>query len=220
MPLIEGGADRAMLGDMAHVIAHRDDGPRGNATVPVSQREAYENLILLCPTHHRLIDSQPDQHPPEMLRQWKADHEAWVERELGRHIRQVSFTELASITRALADGVVDPSTDFEVLDPRSKMKRNALGRRTDKLLRMGLMRTSEVRAYLVHHAALDPDFPERLKARFVAEYQAAHGQGLRGDDLFAALVDFAHQGATRFELTAAGLAVVCYLFETCEVFER
>ncbi|MCB9551940.1 MAG: hypothetical protein H6705_08660 [Myxococcales bacterium] len=135
-------------------------------------------------------------------------------------MRKVSFVELAVITRAIADGAVEPSTDFAVLDPRAKMKRNALGIRTAKLLRMGLMRTPEVSAYLVHHAALDPDFPERLKARFVDEYRQLAEQRLAGDDLFEALFAFAAQGATRFQLHAAALAVLCYLFETCEVFER
>lgn len=216
----DSASPRALVADIAHIVAHRDDGPRGDNTMSAADRDDYGNLILLCPTHHRLIDALPDAYPPELLRAWRTEHEAWVERELDRNIRRVSFTELAAITRALADGVVEPSTDFDVLDPAAKMKRNVLGARTAKLLRMGLMRTFEVQAYLVHHATLDPDFPERLKARFVDEYRRLRDKRVEGDALFAAVFEFAAQGAASFELRAAALAVVCYLFETCELFER
>lgn len=51
-----------VVGHEAHIVAEEDDGPRGDPSMPVSERNAYPNLILLCPTHHTLIDKDNGIH--------------------------------------------------------------------------------------------------------------------------------------------------------------
>jgi len=66
-------ADPTIIGEMAHVIARQPKGRRG---VPGGGSNAYENLILLCPTHHTEIDKAPEgTFPVELLHQWKDAHE-------------------------------------------------------------------------------------------------------------------------------------------------
>ncbi len=68
--------DPTVIGEMAHVIAKKPHGPRGR---PAGGLDTYENLILLCPTHHRTVDKAPEGKFPEaMLHQWKKDHEARI----------------------------------------------------------------------------------------------------------------------------------------------
>jgi hypothetical protein len=68
--------DPTVLGEMAHIIARSPRGPRGQ---PDGGPDTYENLILLCPTHHRAVDKAPNgTFPVVMLQQWKLDHEAVV----------------------------------------------------------------------------------------------------------------------------------------------
>ena len=43
-----------------------------------AQLNAVENLIVLCPTHHTLVDCQPETYTADMLRKWKQTHEATV----------------------------------------------------------------------------------------------------------------------------------------------
>ena len=65
---------------MAHVIARRPGGPRGDAT---GGDDTYNNLILLCPTHHTEIDKAPDgTFPPAVLLVWKKQHEMNVREAL------------------------------------------------------------------------------------------------------------------------------------------
>ncbi len=66
----------AILGEMAHVIARSTLGPRGKADCP--GEDVYDNLILLCPTHHRMVDKAPEDFPPGSLLQWKKQHENGV----------------------------------------------------------------------------------------------------------------------------------------------
>ncbi len=49
-----------------------------------ANRNRYENLILLCNTHHQLIDDQVATYTPERLRAVKDDHERWIEDRLAQ----------------------------------------------------------------------------------------------------------------------------------------
>jgi hypothetical protein len=74
--------EESTLGEMAHIVADSPNGPRGESDLTPEQRDEYSNLILLCPTHHTLIDSNPEEWSVEKLKQIKAEHENWVSRQL------------------------------------------------------------------------------------------------------------------------------------------
>lgn len=64
-----------VIGEMAHVIPRK----RGPRNTNVSGSSSYDNLILLCPTHHTEIDKAPTgTFPAETLYRWKAEHEARI----------------------------------------------------------------------------------------------------------------------------------------------
>lgn len=71
-------SDSTIIGEMAHVVAQSPKGPRGNKS---GGDDSYENLVLLCPTHHTLVDKAPEGYfSIETLLKWKKDHEAEVRR--------------------------------------------------------------------------------------------------------------------------------------------
>jgi len=82
-----------------------------------------------------------------------------------------------------------------------------------------LGKAREVGSFVKEVASLDLHFPERLKSRFVEEYRRLLNEGFQGDELFETLMVFSSRGSSDFKQQAAGLAVLCYLFEKCEVFE-
>lgn len=67
----------ANFGENAHVAARSLGGPRGNSSLPLSERNKAENLMLLCLDHHKLIDSKEHQaeYPDELLYHYKQQHE-------------------------------------------------------------------------------------------------------------------------------------------------
>lgn len=71
-----------LVGEMAHMVAESENGPRGVSPLTTEERDRYGNLILLCRNHHREIDAQPKIWPVERLQQIKQDHEAWVGQSL------------------------------------------------------------------------------------------------------------------------------------------
>ncbi len=75
-------ADReAVLGAECHIIARRKGGPRSGVIKP-RELDDYRNLILLCPTHHKEVDDQPNEYTIEALREIKRKHEEWVDETL------------------------------------------------------------------------------------------------------------------------------------------
>lgn len=72
------------LGEQAHIVAKEADGPRGDSPLSTDERDSYFNLILLCPTHHSLIDNNPEDYPIEKLHLIKDSHELWVEETLSQ----------------------------------------------------------------------------------------------------------------------------------------
>jgi len=67
-----------IVGQMAHIYAYNEDGPRGNADLPESERNLYPNLILLCPNDHAKIDKDESNWPSTQLIINKKRHEDWV----------------------------------------------------------------------------------------------------------------------------------------------
>jgi hypothetical protein len=100
------------------------------------------------------------------------------------------------------------------------MERNGLGKRTHDLLVLGLSKVHLVTGYVDHVAKMDARFPDKLKAGFLAALERLRAEGLEGDDLFDGLADFACGNDRRTRYQAAGLAVLTYLFEICDVFEK
>ena len=133
-------ADRGrdyIVGEMAHVIAQAKEGPRGDG---VGGDDAYDNLILLCPTHHRDIDKAPEgEFPADVLRQWKAQHEESVQR-LGEEEIFEDFDALRNLTSLL---LAENYVTWKELGPQSEVAQrsptsNAFDlwqlRRVDKIL--------------------------------------------------------------------------------------
>ncbi|ROO76027.1 HNH endonuclease [Vibrio crassostreae] len=74
--------DESIVGEACHIVARSADGPRGESPLTSEQRDKYNNLLLLCNVHHKVIDDQSEHYTVEHLRKMKSDHEAWVTSQL------------------------------------------------------------------------------------------------------------------------------------------
>jgi len=70
------------VGVMAHIEGENLSSARYNENMTDAERGVYDNLILVCPTHHAEIDKDLCQYSVEKLRQIKKNHEKWVEDSL------------------------------------------------------------------------------------------------------------------------------------------
>jgi hypothetical protein len=60
--------------EMAHIVAFKKAGPRGMENRPDDINNV-DNLMLLCPTCHKLVDDHPTEYPRERLEGYKREHE-------------------------------------------------------------------------------------------------------------------------------------------------
>jgi len=74
--------DESLIGEECHIIARKKDGPRGKSELSTEQRDKYNNLLLLCRNHHKVIDDQPSEYSVEKLHSIKDQHEKWVRESL------------------------------------------------------------------------------------------------------------------------------------------
>lgn len=70
------------IGVGAHITAASHGGPRYDLSLSSQQRESAENGIWLCQNCAKLIDNDPERYPAEVLREWKANAEAFALAEL------------------------------------------------------------------------------------------------------------------------------------------
>jgi hypothetical protein len=214
-------ADGAVvLGKVAHIVAHSEKGPRGDPLLTSRDRDRYENLILLCGKHHDIVDGQCNTYTAGDLRVWKRDLEEWVRFRLAEEIEGIGFAEMEVVAKYIVSAPSKPEKSLRRISPEEKMKRNGLTDSIRILLDMGFAKAHEVSDFVQAVGMRDPKFPERLKAGLLTEYKRRFNRGERGDALFLGLLEYA-SGASRDMLRqAAGLAVLGYFFELCEVFER
>ncbi len=71
-----------VIGEIAHVEAASAQGPRAAPQMGAVDKNAYDNLMLLCQNCHGRVDGQPHFHSVARLRDIKQAHEAWVRASL------------------------------------------------------------------------------------------------------------------------------------------
>lgn len=66
--------DNQVIAEVCHIEAASEGGERYNPSQTDEERASYENLILLCPTHHK-ITNDVEKYTVEKLKEMKANHE-------------------------------------------------------------------------------------------------------------------------------------------------
>src|SRR5688572_9918924 len=72
----------AIVGDECHIHARQEGGARSNLSMSIDELDDYENLVLLCKVHHKMVDDQPNTYTANALKNLKKKHEKWVQETL------------------------------------------------------------------------------------------------------------------------------------------
>lgn len=205
--------------EIAHIKGKNPSSARYDSNMSDSERNSYKNLILICGNCHTKIDNQPNTYTVEKLYQIKKEHESWILKSTKNAIVDLTFAELNVITKYLISGQYTPSYKLTIVPPKDKIKKNNLSGSVENLIATGIIQVKQVADYI--DQSPDINFGESLKQGFVNKYeQLKNEKNMYGDDLFTALFDFSCGGSNDFKERAAGLAVLVYFFEKCDVFEK
>jgi nucleoside phosphorylase len=97
----------ALLGEMCHIHAASEGGPRYDSTQSDVERNEESNLIILCPTHHSLIDQSSSMYPASALYSMKARHEARIAALVTGTFTEIDDRQATDFARQIAGKSVD-----------------------------------------------------------------------------------------------------------------
>ena len=207
------------IGENAHIYGEKPSAPRYDASKPEKYVNSEQNLIYLCCNCHKIVDTDVILYPPDMLFSMKAEHERKVVLALQQGSIDYTFAELQVITDYLISegGKATGNVNYHLLRLPEKIKKNQL---TDvqHYIDMGLLSVSRIEDYLNRHP--DLSFADKLTKIFVDKYSALKAEESDPVSIFNALWDYACNNQADYNYRSAGLALLVYFFEKCEVFEK
>lgn len=176
-------ADGAMtsIDELAHVIAQSLDGPRGSDQLALNARDEFENIVVLCPSCHTIVDKAPQQFSPELLLDWKRTHQETARRALLTPVFN-DRQELRSQVRALLErnkGI------FEEYGPHSRTVTNPLAEAAKQWRRLVLIEilpnNKRIVALLENNAHLLNAEEQAIFRAFVVHAEAIEYNHISGD---------------------------------------
>ena len=65
--------------NFAHIIADRENGPRGDKILSQKLAKEESNIMVLCFEHHKLVDENEKEYTVQLLNEMKEEHENYIE---------------------------------------------------------------------------------------------------------------------------------------------
>ena len=126
-----------VIGEECHIVSSKEKGPRYRQ---LTNYDDYENLILMCPTHHKIIDDNELTYTEELLRMLKRNHEQSVisklnkdkEKKIGQNICLIKSTNVRDLVRTInnvgfyvTDYPVECKEDYELFQSFFELVHNS-----------------------------------------------------------------------------------------------
>lgn len=209
----------ACIGENAHIYGENPGSARYNDQLDDKYINSEQNLIFLCCNCHKKIDTEILLYPANVLIDKKKEHEAWVIKSLEEQSVNFTFAELQVLSDYLINSTSGTETpnDLTLIKISDKIKRNKL-EEVQKFVTMGLTNVSLVRSYI--NCNPDTNFSIRLTNSIVKTYNELKRKNSNPIDIFYSLWEITSGKQNDFLYKTAGLSILIYFFEECEVFEK
>lgn len=207
------------IGKIAHIVGENKGSARFSETLTLEQRNSPDNLMLLCGTHHDTVDNYESEYSVDDLHVTRKKFLDKLASVFEEQVLGVTFADLeVTITYLVGNSDVQYEGTLEIITPYEKIEKNSLSADVENLLKMGLIRQNQLEDYL--NKNLDATFSARLRNLFVEEYNRLKGEEFSSDEIFYKLLEFASGNNSEFPRQAAGLTIVAYYFNVCDIFEK
>ena len=112
------GKRTGKFGYIAHIVADEAGGPRGDAVRSPQLAQDIDNLMLMCPVHHKAIDvDYLADYPEDVLLAMKAEHEDRIEIVTDMDVDRVSHVVRFAATIGQRDTLVTTRSIFSAMPP-------------------------------------------------------------------------------------------------------
>ena len=159
------------LGEMAHIKGNKSTSNRYDEKQSDEERDSYENLILLCPTHHTLIDKAENEayFTVEMLHEMKVKHE----KKVASRLDDVKIEDLEQLKNELSILLAENYQAWQEYGPSSdKAQKNPHSDEiyalwTSSRLSTIVPNNRKVKKLLDENRALFPRVEQRIVSKFL-----------------------------------------------------
>lgn len=112
------GKRTGKFGYIAHIVADEAGGPRGDGVRSPLLAKDIDNLMLMCPVHHKAIDvDYLADYPEDVLLAMKAEHEDRIEIVADMDVDRVSHVVRFAATIGQRDSLVTTRSIFSAMPP-------------------------------------------------------------------------------------------------------
>jgi|GEM_PF-3386775 len=118
----------SIVGEECHIIGESPGSSRYLEEYPL--RNSYENIILLCPTHHTIIDKEENEatYSPDILREMKTHHERKVTQDTSKAQLADSAINLEVNSAREATGVKIINQPTKIQNTQITVRANDVGK--------------------------------------------------------------------------------------------
>ena len=103
-PLVDESTGK-VTARICHIKGNKPTSKRYDASQPEEERQGFDNLILMCPVHHDVIDADDVTFTEDVLRMLKEEHEAKF-RDQSPPSTQAKELFLANVVMEVSDGSI------------------------------------------------------------------------------------------------------------------
>ncbi len=132
---------------------------------------------------------------------------------------QFSFKELEEIITWLADSTDIPANNLLVTPLEQKIARNNLSPSTRQLIAIGIGLVGEVESYINLKSKTEPGFAYLLLGPLMTLYGTLKIDGISNDEVVSELVHFACGHSRIPSKWVAGIVLIAYFFERCDLLD-
>jgi hypothetical protein len=152
-PLIDKQS-KSVIGQICHIKGEKPKAPRYDPKQTNKQRHSFDNLILLCSAHHKVVDDDESAYTVEDLLNMKHNHESihegnWeIDKEMSEKFTKAAISEcnvdgsilvmneknLGQVAHNITNIIEIKKPDDEELILDAKLKMDGLFKRADSIL--------------------------------------------------------------------------------------
>ncbi len=107
------------IAEIAHIISV-NKGARENENLTPEQKGSYDNLILLCPNCHTMIDKAENDFPESLIIKWKNEHE----KKLNQMFGVLKYNTRVKVREIIEPIFLENKTVFDIYGPNTDERFN------------------------------------------------------------------------------------------------
>lgn len=156
------GKEDGKYGFIAHIVADSENGPRGDKTRSSLLAKELGNLMLMCPVHHKEIDTDhPADYPEDVLVVMKREHENRIETVTDMDADRAAHVLRFAATIGRMDTLVSTKAIFAAMPP----DRHPADRRTIDIELNSEVKDDDPAFWAMQSSHLRSQFNRKVKER-------------------------------------------------------